>query len=209
MNPHILLSILIPGTPRRMKTFAARLVDKLNAQAEHLPVEVLYLLDNKRRSVGHKRQALLDVAKGSYVAFCDDDDDVANDYCTELCHAISKAAIKEGEPVDVITFDQQADIAGQVGIVSFDLGQPNTAFNANGVTLRNAWHVCAWRRDLAQVARFPDLMDGEDWAWAKQLCAAAKTSHHINKVLHYYFFRPDTTEATGMNTKLTGQNGPV
>ena len=194
-----LLSILIPGTPRRMATHARHIVEKLNAQAEHLPVEVLYLLDNKRRSVGHKRQALLDIAKGAYVAFCDDDDDVSPAYCAEIINAIQTHYLKSGTRADVITFDQQADIAGNVGLVSFGLGQENMEFNPNGVTLRNAWHVCAWRRDLAMTARFPDLMDGEDWEWAEQLCDRATVEHHINRVLHYYFFRPQMTEATGKN----------
>ena len=194
-----LLSVLIPGTPRRMATHGRAIVEKLNHQAEHLPVEVLYLLDNKRRSVGHKRQALLDIAKGSYVTFCDDDDDVSASYCAEIINGIQTYALKHAREADVITFDQQCDVAGHMGLVSFGLGNPNDRFLPNGVTLRNAWHICAWRRDIAQTARFPDLMDGEDWAWAQQLCAKATTSHHIARVLHYYFFRPQMTEATGMN----------
>jgi len=84
-------------------------------------------------------------------------------------------------------------------LVSFGLGQENMNIVPNGVTLRNAWHICAWRRDMAVTARFPDIMDGEDWEWARQLCEQAKHEHHINKVLHYYFFRPTETEATGKN----------
>lgn len=194
-----LLSILVPGTPRRMAAQAFYLVEKLNKQAEHLPVEILYLLDNKRRSVGGKRQALLDIAKGTYVAFCDDDDDVSPAYCMEIVNAINSSFLKDDAPADVITFDQEADIDGQIGLVSFGLGNPNDLFNPAGITLRNAWHICAWRRDLAISSQFPDIMDGEDWEWAAPLCQRAKTERHINKVLHYYLFRPQTTEATGMN----------
>jgi glycosyltransferase involved in cell wall biosynthesis len=35
------------------------------------------LFDNRARSIGAKRQALADIARGKYIAFCDDDDDVA------------------------------------------------------------------------------------------------------------------------------------
>lgn len=196
---HPILSILICGTPRRLLTHAAPLISKLNAQAEGNGAEVLYLLDNKQRSVGLKRQALLDVARGDYVAFVDDDDDVSPDYVACITSAIIDNGWKTGP--DVITFDQQADVAGHLGTVSFGLGNPNDPFTPGGVTLRNAWHVCAWKRDLAQLARFPDMMDGEDWGWAGHLCGVAATSYHIPRVLHYYFFRPSVTEATGQNHK--------
>ena len=188
-----LLSVLVCGTPRRAQSHALPLIAKLEKQATHLPVEILYLLDNKRRSVGLKRQALLDIARGDYVAFVDDDDDVSPDYCMMICGSVAL------DRPDVATFEQEADIAGQIGRIRFGLGNPNEPFRAGATALRNAWHVCAWSRHLAQIARFPDLMDGEDWAWASQLCTVASTSKHIPLVLHYYFFRPAMTEATGQN----------
>lgn len=191
------LSILICGTPTRAYSRALPLVGRLLAQLypDDKRVEVLYLLDNKKRSVGAKRQALLDIAQGDYVAYVDDDDDVAPEYCAAILGAI------EGSPErpDVVTFDQVANIAGHLGQVSFGLGQPNENFNPDAITKRNAWHVCAWRRELAQRFKFPDLMDGEDWAWAEQLCLNATSSVHIDGVLHFYTFNPKTTEATGKN----------
>lgn len=197
MNKPLLFSALVCGTPSRMQSHAMPLLAKLTTQAEGKSTEVLYLMDNKQRSVGAKRQALLDIARGEYVAYVDDDDDVAPDYVSSITAAIS-AQGWENNP-DVITFDQHADVAGNVGVVRFGLGNPNEPFNPGRITLRNAWHVCAWKRDLAQLSSFPDLMDGEDWEWAKVLCAAATKSHHIDRVLHYYFFRPNLTEATGKN----------
>lgn len=191
------LSILICGTPARAASKALPLVGRLLAQLypDDKRVEVLYLLDNKKRSVGAKRQALLDIAQGEYIAYVDDDDDVAPEYCESILKAIATAP----EKPDVVTFDQIANIAGNVGQVRFGLGNPNDDFNPDAITRRNAWHVCAWRRELAKQYTFPDLMDGEDWAWAEQLCAAAKTSVHIYAVLHFYHFNPKTTEATGKN----------
>lgn len=190
------LSILICGTPTRAREKALPLIEKLEKQSVFLPVEILYLLDNKKRSVGQKRQALLDVARGKYVAYVDDDDDVSENYIDCLMSVI-QADEWTGNAPDVITFDQACDIAGRFGIVRFGLGNANQPFITGRITLRNAWHVCAWKRELAITATFPDMMDGEDWAWAEQLCAKAKTSVHIDKVLHLYRFNPVTTEATG------------
>lgn len=191
------LSILICGTPARAASKALPLVGRLLAQLypDDKRVEVLYLLDNKKRSVGAKRQALLDIARGYYVAFVDDDDDISPDYCQSILAAIVSCP----ESPDVVTFDQIANINGHIGQISFRLGNENEDFNPDAITRRNAWHVCAWKRELAQQHQFPDLMDGEDWAWAEQLCAVAKTSAHVDKVLHFYTFNPKTTEASGKN----------
>lgn len=192
-----ILSVLICGTPSRALGKAFPLICRLMAQLypDDKRVEILYLLDNKKRSVGAKRQALLDIANGEYVAYVDDDDEVAPEYCESILSAIESAP----EKPDVVTFDQVANIAGNLGQVRFGLGNPNDDFNPDAITKRNAWHVCAWRRELAQRFKFPDLMDGEDWAWAEQLCMAAKSSVHIDGVLHFYTFNPQTTEATGKN----------
>lgn len=190
------LSILVCGTPTRAREKALPLIEKLEKQALFLPVEILYLLDNKKRSVGQKRQALLDIAKGKYVAYVDDDDDVGEEYIDAILSVIQAEEWTNISP-DVITFDQACDIAGSYGVVRFGLGNPNQDFVPGHITLRNAWHVCAWKREIAQSVRFLDIMDGEDWAWAEQLCLKAQTSVHIDKVLHLYRFNPATTEATG------------
>ena len=54
----ILLSILIPSIPSRFEMVRA-LVEKLELQIGDLPVEILVFLDNKRRSIGMKRDALV------------------------------------------------------------------------------------------------------------------------------------------------------
>jgi hypothetical protein len=78
----IQLSILTPAVPSRIFQLQ-KLCFELEGQIKGLPVEHLALLDNKRRTVGEKRDALLRAARGRYVAFVDDDDDVSDDYVFE------------------------------------------------------------------------------------------------------------------------------
>jgi len=187
-NGQILLSILTPAVPSRMVQLG-KLCEKIAAQIGSLPVEHLVLLDNKRRTIGEKRDALLRAAKGKYVAFCDDDDDVAGDYVAELMKAMV-------ENPDVITFRQWSTINGAVGEIEFGLGNVNEAFVAGGKAKRNAWHVCAWRRALAILSSFPAINYGEDWAYASALCTLPNLkSAHIDKVLHFYVHDARTTEA--------------
>lgn len=183
------ISILIPTIPSRIGMFE-KLFNKLNDQAcNHLAnVEILALFDNKRRTIGQKRDALVQLAKGKYIAFCDDDDDVSNDYIKELLKAI------EYEP-DVVTFKQQAIINGEESIIDFDLNNKNEPFSVNKVTRRKPFHVCAFRSVIAKRYRFNDTNYGEDWDWCKRVLKDVKTQYKINKVLHTYIFDSKITEA--------------
>ncbi len=187
------LSILTPAVPSRLKRLDW-LCDKISRLIGNSPVEHLVFLDNKRRSVGLKRDALLRMAKGKYVTFVDDDDDVSDDYVASILGATDKN-------VDVITFLQQASVDGQRGIIEFKLGHPNEGFcpYQDGIVKRNAWHICAWRRTLAILSKFPDSNYGEDWQFAESLCQIAKTEIHIPEILHYYRHNSKTTEAPPMN----------
>jgi glycosyltransferase involved in cell wall biosynthesis len=193
MNP--LLSILTPAIPERLEQVRA-LSAEIENQIGTRPVEHLVLMDNRRRSIGLKRDALLRAAGGDFVAFVDDDDWVSIHYIQELLHFCKKAT------ADVITFRQEATIDGALGTIEFRLGNPNQYF-APGVTRkRNAWHVCAWSRRLAIQSSFPDSNYGEDWAYAAKLCALpGLRESHIPKVLHYYKF--DSCKSRAKKPELT------
>jgi hypothetical protein len=184
----MILSILTPAVPSRMAQLE-RLYEELVWQIGGLAVEHLTLLDNKQRTVGEKRDALLRAARGEYVAFVDDDDWISRDYVAELVKAAKQSP-------DVITFNQHCTVNAVQFEVQFKLGNPNEAPNGVKTIKRNAWHVCAWRRTLAIQSRFPASNYGEDWAFAAPLCAIPGLREvHISKVLHYYRHSSETTEA--------------
>jgi glycosyltransferase involved in cell wall biosynthesis len=184
-----LLSILIPTVPERFGA-AVTLISKLRKQSDGMPVEVLYFGDNRKRTIGEKRQALVDIALGKYIAFCDDDDDVSDDYCASICD------IADRHNVSVITFDQQAEWNGAKSKVEFSINHRiDGAWNPDGITQRFPWHSCAWRRDIAQECVFPAMNWGEDLRWAIQAAGLAKNEAHIPRVLHFYRHRDDKSLA--------------
>ncbi len=209
-----ILSILTPSIHSRLRQ-VDYLCSFINRQIiDPATVEHLVLVDNKSRTVGEKRDALLRIARGDYVAFVDDDDWISADYVPALV-----AAAKVFCP-SVITFLQEATInlnptetQNQKAIIEFKLGNPNEPFReteslkkagtqekeipgvpredslaSSGFVRRNAWHICAWRREIAITSKFPSTNYGEDWAFAAPLCAMKNmlTEHHIPEVLHYY-----------------------
>jgi glycosyltransferase involved in cell wall biosynthesis len=192
----ILLSILTASIPERSGQRAI-LTERIAQQIGDLPVEHLSFIDNRKRSIGGKRDALLRIARGTFIAFVDDDDTVAPDYVASLVAAI-KIAIKttmENKQVDVISFEQFARVDDAQAKIVFRLRQQNQPFVPDTEVQRAAWHVCAWRRSVAILSHFPESNYGEDWAFAEPLNRIARASIHLDKVLHYYRFNSATTAA--------------
>ena len=181
------LSILTPSIPSREKQVKA-LSQKLENQIGEFQVEHLVLSDNRTRSIGEKRQALVDIANGEYIAFCDDDDNVSDDYVLELLKAIETKA-------DVITFNQKAIYNKLQSEVHFGIKNQDGQFNPGGITLRGPWHVCAWNRQKVKGCVFGFSNYGEDLIWCHQARKRIKTGYHINKVLHTYIHDAATTAA--------------
>lgn len=180
-SPQILLSILV-GTTTRRTNQCANLVDYLNQQVElwgRGDVEILWLGDNLRCTAGMKRERLLRIARGKYLAFCDDDDTVAYNYVVRLADACAT-------DVDVITFTQLAEIDDKSAYVTFRAGHPEIEPWTGKDITRPPYHVCGWRTALAQTASFADCNYGEDVFWLQQLWPQVRTSHHIDEVLHTY-----------------------
>ena len=99
----ITLSILIPSIPSRFDRMT-KLYDKLMKQVQDKPVEILCLIDNKKRSIGLKRDALVQSCKGAYLAFVDDDDDISSDYIDEMLKGCNTGK-------DIVCFRQGATIS--------------------------------------------------------------------------------------------------
>jgi glycosyltransferase involved in cell wall biosynthesis len=196
----LLFSILVPCVPSRVDKLT-KLFEYLDKQIGELPVEVLALLDNKKRTVGLKRDALVQSARGKYLAFCDDDDWVAPDYVARIVEIASKT------DADVIVFDQKCQLNDDPPFIvhhgiEFDM---MPARRHDGITgplgkwddiTRKPWHHNAWKTTLAQSVRFPDSSFGEDGTWCSQLWPLVKVQERIDAVLHYYQWSAKTTEAS-------------
>src|SRR5262252_6316020 len=115
------LTVALLSLPTRLDTFLPKVLNHLHQQATGKPVEILCFLDNRARTVGEKRQALLDMAGGEYIAFVDDDDDVAEDYVDRLLECI-----QHNRGVDVIAFDleRRLDDMPEPFIVRYHIDYP-------------------------------------------------------------------------------------
>lgn len=180
------LSILITTLPVRSEKLQF-LINSIKKQIKGRKVEIIYLGDDKTKSVGAKRNDLLSISRGEYITFVDDDDMVSNEYLDEIFRAM------ESKP-DVIAFHVQRFLNGEkqkVMIYDNVTLRPRMAPNATHYKLC-CNHLCVWRKSIIKV-RFPDKSLGEDHDWAMDMINHYKTFHTIDKVLYNYYY--STTES--------------
>lgn len=198
----IQLSILIPCIPSRFDK-AKNLIYKLQENIADKKIEVLCLIDNKVKSIGEKRDDLVQVSNGKYFMFLDDDDDIEN---------LNEVYEKTFLDVDVITFKSECrNSNGSKFIVTHHLGNEIEHTNdGNGNYIdcnRPPFHINAWNKKYKEY-RFPFVSYGEDWGWLKQFVHLAKEESYIDKIVYKYNFDPIITEAsTKSNSEWQNPNG--
>lgn len=179
------LSILICTLPSRtsqLNSLLKTLMKNLDTD-----VEVLYLGDNKKRTVGEKRNDLLRISHGDYVVFVDDDDKVVEDYAFCLLRGIQSNA-------DVICFDVECSVNGSpFKRVIYDAKFPIDT-NLPDRYERMPNHLMCVKREIALKAMFPEKNFGEDQQYARNIKRYIKTQARINKTLYYYVFSNQTSD---------------
>ena len=198
------LSILILSIPSRLEKYKI-LQDKLLDQiGDREDVEVLCLIDNKSMHIFEKRNELLRSARGTHIAWLDDDDDVADNYIERLTETI-----EDNPNTDVISFNQDCYLNGVHAKVFLKMGNPHepVVAIADGYshsykdTLRPPYHFCVWKRTLAQSEQFNSVyhpqsgQSCEDIDWLSRLYPKVEESVALDDFLHVYQWSSEETES--------------
>lgn len=178
----ILFTIAVLSLPERL-SLLGECLSSMESQCTN-EVELLVLVDNKQSSVGAKRNALVDLAKGRYVAFVDDDDVVAPSYVSKILDATKHHP-------DVISFDVQ--LVGHLHVPSGKISTHRLTYeNADlgDYFTRKPNHVAAWSKAIAASTPYENVNIGEDTEWSLRACKKAKKEIHIDEVLYTYRNNP-------------------
>lgn len=183
------LSILIPTVPGR-EHFFDRLMSELNRQIhpgdKRYDVEIVYSVGDKSVSVGKRRNELVDLAKGEYICFIDDDDRIADNYIELVMAGIAT----------------NPDCCSLNGIITTDGKDPkpfihsidyNEFFERDGVYYRCPNHLNTIRTELARQCPFPDWQRSEDSNFAFQLRdkRLLKKEYKIPETIYFYDYVTD------------------
>lgn len=188
----MLLSILIPTLASRQDQCLS-LVDTLLDQVERANliglVEIITQYDEGQKSIGTKRNELIQKAKGKYVCFVDDDDSISINYIDLLMQGIEK----------------DVDCCSLRGIITWDGESPEifehsikyNAYKTNDTGFpkyeRYPNHLNCIKKSIANQIQYPEISHGEDTDFATKLYQSGliKTEHYIDSVLYHYQFKPN------------------
>ena len=155
-------SILIPTISGREVSFQS-LVDSINEKwariCPTLRIEICVSFDNREKTIGTKRQELKTSAKGKYMSFIDDDDDVTDAYFQDAaeCIANSYHVMRLRGQINQYTFTHSIEY-DETSMMAYD-----------DVFTRPPNHLNVMMTDVARFVSFNDLKTGEDFDWAIRL----------------------------------------
>jgi hypothetical protein len=160
------LSILIATVEERKEQFNKLFNRLVSLTIDYNGIEIIF--NNAPRydqpnglTVGEKRQALIYEAKGKYIMFVDDDDDVTDNFILELYPLLDAN-------VDVINAKVQSYIDGAPHIINQSIYFESEQLQ-QGETRRYPSVMSVWSRKLTDKAVFKPLNNGEDFDWTKQM----------------------------------------
>lgn len=185
----VLLSILVPTLVERDAVFA-RLHATLSAQIDRHGladrVEIRSLRDNRERTTGDKRNALIAAAAGGFVVFADDDDDVHDDYV-----GLIAAALRAHAGVDCLGIRGVVDFRGRWPREFVHSIRYQEYVTRGGVYCRPPYILNPMRRDVASRFAFADVSYAEDAEWALRIArtGALRTEHMLEPVIYRYHSR--------------------
>jgi hypothetical protein len=161
-----ILSVLIPSLTWRHEQFEnllRHLYLQVSWLAEKGSVEILYSVDDGSKSIGGKRNGLLDRARGEYLCFIDDDDWVSDNYLQVVLDAI-----KTDKP-DVVTWWGQYikdGVPSGFFLHSLDGSRPTPK---PLIGRHDFMHLNPIRVEAIAGMRFPALSFAEDQVWTNRI----------------------------------------
>jgi hypothetical protein len=162
-------------------------------------VEYCIKFDNREMSVGLKREALLQGAKGKYMSFIDDDDDITDAYVEDLV-----ATIRGNYPV--------MRLRGQIAPYTFthSLAHSIDSKMAQGnVFVRPPNHLNPMMTDVAKLIHFQNATRGEDLDWTIRMAKAgfltAEYQSNSDRIHYIYNMGTRTVDAgtLALQSKMT------
>jgi|SRR3990167_7922771 len=182
------LSILIPSLISRASELN-NLREKITRQCAennlYDDVEIISSVDNGELTIGEKRNELLQRAKGEYVCYIDDDDDISNEYLKLIFNKIRPDCCSL---TGVITWDGERS-----EIFEHSIKYREYKTNETGIPKYERYpnHLNVIRTDIAKQFKFPEINHGEDTDFATQIFKSGllKTESVISEILYHYKFK--------------------
>ena len=170
----------IPGREQSLQQLVFSIHEKVRRICPDLRLEVILGFDNKEKSIGMKRQEMVQSAQGKYVSFIDDDDEITDAYVEDVWQTIQLNI-----PV--------MRLRGQIGDYTFTHSLENKLSDPmakNGIFVRPPNHLNPMMTDVAKLIPYRDSFRGEDLDWTIRMSRAGFLTHEYfsdNSRIHYIY----------------------
>ena len=181
----IKLSILICSVDieeRQIKL--KKLISELNRQisknyAEEI-IEVIVDTDNMNKSVGQKRNDLIQKSQGEFICFIDDDDFISENYLSSILHHLNS-----GIDILLIGIEHIVNGVNQTKIQpSLYIDNLNTG---EAVLKTNHFHLCPHKKSIAERVLFDCINFAEDMIYSQKMVKHINNSYILSTPLYIYF----------------------
>ena len=181
----IKLSILICSVDieeRQIKL--KKLISELNRQisknyAEEI-IEVIVDTDNMNKSVGQKRNDLIQKSQGEFICFIDDDDFISENYLSSILHHLNS-----GIDILLIGIEHIVNGVNQTKIQpSLYIDNLNTG---EAVLKTNHFHLCPHKKSIAERVLFDCINFAEDMIYSQNMVKHINNSYILSTPLYIYF----------------------
>lgn len=179
-------SILIPtmtGREQGLRRLIESIHEKTKRVAPHMKYEICLAFDNRESSVGVKRQELLQGAKGKYMSFIDDDDEITDAYIEDLWSTIQGG-------YDTMRIRGQMSEYQFVHSTDITLSSYAATQDEPPLFQRPPNHLNPMLTDIAKLVSFKDATRGEDLDWALSMCrtGSLKTEYRSDPSRVHYIY---------------------
>lgn len=186
----IMISILIPTTPARVRMFRD-LSDEiarqyLNCSELHPLLGCIEIISDNSKpflegglSIGKKRGALVQRAIGKYLCFVDSDDWIAPNYIESLLRLCQ-------HNTDIVSFRNISKFENYWCVVDQSIHFTNDGASPNYIVRRKPAHICPVRSEFAKLYAFDDSNYGEDASWMDKVLRHCTTEIKTEQILHEY-----------------------
>ena len=187
----------IPGREKSLQTLIESIRGKVNRLHPQLRIEVCIAFDNRETSIGMKRQQLLNDAKGKYLSFVDDDDDITDAYIEDLWECL------QGQ-YHVMRIWGQMSHYRFVHSIAVKITDKMATQGVDPVFQRPPNHLNPMLSVIAKMVPFKNALYGEDLDWTLTLYKTGfltKEYQSDPSRIHYIYKLGDRKLASGLLTK--------
>lgn len=181
----ITLSILICSVDtEERQAKLKKLISELNRQisknfAEEV-IEIIIDTDNMDKSVGQKRNDLIEKAQGEFICFIDDDDFISENYLSTILYHLNPSIDILLIPIEHI----ENGVNKPKIIPSLYIDNLNTG---EAVFKTNHFHLCPHKKSIARNVLFEWVNFAEDMLYSQKMVKHINNYFLISEPIYIYF----------------------